>query len=136
MIKLFAPILPYITEELYQLLYSSNFKSIHSKGVWPQVSDTRFDNIAEDQCENLLEILDLVRKIKAQDSLSIKAPIHCIEISGTVLPNNLVSDLKDVTSSNKIKHVQSLTSISQNLCFKSIQINVIYDETTYKTNKV
>ena len=48
---------------------------------------------------------------------------------GNKLPDNLISDLKDVTSSNKIEHVQNLTSTTQNLQGKNVQINVMYNGT-------
>jgi len=74
----------------------------------------------------LLEILELVRKIKAQDNLSIKSPISYIEIEGIMLPDNLISDLKNVTSAKEILYVEQLTSQNQNLQGKNLQINVVY----------
>ena len=91
--------------------------------------NAKFTDLQEESCENLLEILELVRKIKAQDNLSIKSPIDYIEVVGNKLPDNLISDLKDVTSSNKIEHVQNLTSTAQNLQGKNVQINVMYNGT-------
>ena len=128
LLQLFAPILPHITEELFQILYTNNFQSIHLKGSWPNIANVKFTDIDEGSCENLLEILELVRKIKAQDNLSIKAPIDHIEVVGTTLPANLISDLKDVTSTNKILYVQNLTSTTQNLQGKNVQINVVYSK--------
>ena len=132
LLQLFAPILPHITEELFQILYNNNSQSIHSRGSWPQIVNAKFTDVQEDKCEHLLEILNLVRKIKAQDNLSVKAPIDYIELSGTILSDNLISDLKDVTSSNKILYVQSLTSTAQNLQSKNVQIHVVYSANIQK----
>jgi valyl-tRNA synthetase len=93
MLKLFAPFMPYITEEIYQLLYSR--ESVHMRHSWP-VLDVYFDNFNPAESERLVAVLELVRKVKAQDNLSIKAPIKYIEIEGGILAENLISDLKNV----------------------------------------
>ncbi|MFV9890247.1 valine--tRNA ligase, partial [Rickettsia conorii] len=70
LLKLFAPFMPHITEELYQILYSEN--SIHVKGSWVNYSDLNYEIDAKG-AEGLLEILDIIRKFKAEKNLSIKA---------------------------------------------------------------
>ena len=127
LLQLFAPILPHITEELFHILYAKdNSESIHMRGSWPNIREAKFTDIDETKSEDLLEILELVRKIKAQDNLSIKSPISYIEIEGIKLPDNLISDLKNVTSAKEILYVEQLTSQNQNLQGKNLQINVVY----------
>jgi len=127
LLQLFAPILPHITEELFHILYAKdNSESIHMRGSWPNVREAKFTDIDETKSEDLLEVLELVRKIKAQDNLSIKSPISYIEIEGIMLPDNLISDLKNVTSAKEILYVEQLTSQNQNLQGKNLQINVVY----------
>ena len=127
LLQLFAPILPHITEELFHILYAKdNSESIHMRGSWPNVREAKFTDIDETKSEDLLEVLELVRKIKAQDNLSIKSPISYIEIKGIMLPDNLISDLKNVTSAKEILYVEQLTSQNQNLQGKNLQINVVY----------
>ncbi|MFV9897709.1 valine--tRNA ligase, partial [Rickettsia conorii] len=94
LLKLFAPFMPHITEELYQILYSEN--SIHVKGSWVNYSDLNYEIDAKG-AEGLLEILDIIRKFKAEKNLSIKAPIKLLEVSGIVLSAELAEDLKNVT---------------------------------------
>ncbi len=127
LLQLFAPIVPHITEELFHILYAKdNSESIHMRGSWPNIREAKFTDIDETKSEDLLEILELVRKIKAQDNLSIKSPISYIEIKGIKLPDNLISDLKNVTSAKEILYVEQLTSQNQNLQGKNLQINVVY----------
>jgi valyl-tRNA synthetase len=127
LLQLFAPILPHIAEELFHILYAKdNSESIHMRGSWPNVREAKFTDIDETKSEDLLEVLELVRKIKAQDNLSIKSPISYIEIEGIMLPDNLISDLKNVTSAKEILYVEQLTSQNQNLQGKNLQINVVY----------
>ena len=100
LLKLFAPFMPHITEELYQTLYSEN--SIHVKGNWINYDDLNYEIDAKG-VEGLLEILDIIRKFKAENNLSIKAPIKLLEVSGIVLSAELAEDLKNVTSTEKIQ---------------------------------
>jgi valyl-tRNA synthetase len=123
LLQLFAPFLPHITEEIYQILYSD--KSIHAKGNWP-VMDIKFSDISDAESKNLLSVLELVRKIKAQDNLSIKAPIEYIEVENGALSDALISDLKNVTSSADIRLVDKLSSDQQSLSDDSLRINVVY----------
>ena len=127
LLQLFAPVIPHITEELFHILYAKNYsESIHMRGSWPNVKEAKFTDIDETESEDLLEILELVRKVKAQDNLSIKVPISYIEIAGTKLPDNLTSDLKNVTAAKEIVYVEQLNSKNQGLKGKNLQINVVY----------
>jgi valyl-tRNA synthetase len=125
LLQLFAPFMPHITEEIYQILYSD--ESIHKRGNWPKL-DVEFASVKLSESENLLTILELVRKIKAQDNLSIKAPIEYIEVQGENLSDDLISDLKHVTSSAEIRVVDALSSDAQGLSENDISINVVYEK--------
>ncbi|AFC73415.1 valine--tRNA ligase [Rickettsia montanensis] len=112
LLKLFAPFMPHITEELYQILYSEN--SIHVKGSWVNYSDLNYEIDAKG-AEGLLEILDIVRKFKAEKNLSIKAPIKLLEVSGIVLSAELAEDLKNVTSAEEIQFEMKDDKIKVNI---------------------
>lgn len=129
LLRLFAPFLPHITEEIYQILYSdlAQGKSIHNRGNWPNLGNIHFDELKIKEAENLLTILELVRKMKAQDNLSIKAPIKLLEIEKIELLSDLIDDLKDVTSANEIRTVDTLSSTEQNLSQDGLAINVVLE---------
>ncbi|AEV92573.1 MAG: valine--tRNA ligase [Rickettsia slovaca] len=112
LLKLFAPFMPHITEELYQILYSEN--SIHVKGSWVNYSDLNYEINAKG-AEGLLEILDIVRKFKAEKNLSIKTPIKLLEVSGIVLSAELAEDLKNVTSAEEIQFEMKDDKIKVNI---------------------
>lgn len=114
LLRLFAPVLPHITEELYQAIYQKDV-SIHEQGGWPKldVKDLFSEAAgASKGAEYLIEILDLVRKSKAASGVSIKAPIQTLEIcfnseqGRDLLTNNLRIDLMNVTSSKEIVIVE------------------------------
>ncbi|APZ30372.1 valine--tRNA ligase [Rickettsia conorii] len=112
LLKLFAPFMPHITEELYQILYSEN--SIHVKGSWVNYSDLNYEIDAKG-AEGLLEILDIIRKFKAEKNLSIKAPIKLLEVSGIVLSAELAEEVKNVTSAEEIQFEMKDDKIKVNI---------------------
>jgi valyl-tRNA synthetase len=99
-----APIMPHITEEIYQLIYQDN-KSIHQQGIWPKI-DLGLNQELIKIGEEIVAILDIVKQFKAEKQISIKAPIEFIKIVNhglkTELLINAIDDLKDVTSTNNI----------------------------------
>lgn len=123
LLKLLAPFLPHITEEIWQILYST--KSIHSRGNWSQIKNFSFP-VDQIQPDRLIKVLDLVRKAKAEKNLSVKADIKVLEIIGEKLPNDLTIDLKNVTSSHKIEFVEEFSSTNQVLKNDEVVVNIIY----------
>lgn len=77
LLKLFAPILPFITEEIYQTLYKGD--SIHIRGNWPKPSNYNY-NVKDDYGKKCFEILKQVREFKSQKQISIKQMIEKIVI--------------------------------------------------------
>lgn len=125
LLKLLAPFLPHITEEIWQILYST--KSIHTRGNWPQIKNLSFP-VEQTQPDRLVRILDLVRKAKAEKNLSVKADIKLLEIIGEKLSDELIIDLKNVTSARTIEFVEQFSSTNQVLKNGDIVINVIYTQ--------
>jgi len=107
-LRLFAPFVPHITEELYQNLFPAK-NSIHSQHMWPKADDYFIDEAAEKSGIAAVQVLDDVRAIKAgrneeNKKVSIKWPINYIKISGKwkeqILP--VLEDVKSVTNSKEI----------------------------------
>jgi valyl-tRNA synthetase len=78
-LKLFAPFVPHITEELYQALYAGR-GSVHARGSWPQADAYPMDAEALAAGNLCLEWLETVRKHKSLANLSIKAPLEVIAV--------------------------------------------------------
>jgi len=105
-LKLFAPFMPYVTEELYQSLYlaSEKTKSIHLSS-WP----VAFEGIKTSSLkigDDFARIVSVVRKEKASKGKSLKEPLTLL-VCDTDL--SLVElDLKAVTQAQKITYGKEL----------------------------
>lgn len=104
LLRLFAPFIPHITDELYHIVFSST-DSIHSKNTWPKSDNLVCSESALSIGDDIIEILDLVRKEKAERQLSLKVAIEKIYIrsSDGTLPDAAISDLKNVTNAKSIE---------------------------------
>jgi valyl-tRNA synthetase len=74
-LRLFAPIMPYVTEELYSTLYPALAKkngSIHKRGLWPVAEEFLSDASVEAEGAAVVELLSAVRKAKTLANVSIK----------------------------------------------------------------
>jgi valyl-tRNA synthetase len=80
-ITLFAPILPYVTEEIYQGLFrqSEGCASIH-RSRWPEVDDSLIDPAAHDAGEALVAIANAVRRYKSERHLSLGAELPGLHV--------------------------------------------------------
>ncbi len=77
-LRLFAPILPHVTEEISGQLFSraaAPDRSIHARGNWPRPEDQFRDVTAETLGATGVNVLAAVRKLKANRNLSLKKPL-------------------------------------------------------------
>jgi valyl-tRNA synthetase len=81
-LKLLAPYLPYITEEIYQGLFRrwDTATSIH-RSAWPEAHPEWIDMEAEELGNTFLDVLRHVRRYKSEHGLSIGAELETLQIS-------------------------------------------------------
>ena len=101
-IRLFAPFIPHITEELYQGIFDKT-KSIHQRGNWP-----KFENYFEDQNLNIvgevmLQTIFNVRKFKSDNNLSMKVTVAKVIITSPVDIKAIISDLANVCNALEVE---------------------------------
>ncbi len=82
-LKLMAPITPYVTEEIYQA-YFKEFETKKSIHLTPWPGFTYPDVRAEALGDFVIQILTHVRKEKSTKNLSLKAPLKKIKILGKI----------------------------------------------------
>ncbi|MBT3720168.1 valine--tRNA ligase [archaeon] len=111
-LKLFAPIMPYITEEIYQLYFAKKDKSrsIHISN-WPSYNKNYVNEDSEKTGDLLVQILSHVRKFKSENSLSLKEELSLLIIKCNdderKLLETVILDLKSVTKSKDIEFGKS-----------------------------
>ena len=107
-LKLFAPIMPCITEEIYQEFFKDKEKSesIHVS-KWPETNFKKFTKQQEEldkKGTKFFEILGKVRQEKSKAQKSMKSEINLtIKKEDKLFLKNMLEDLKAVTNSKEIK---------------------------------
>ncbi|MEK6745525.1 MAG: valine--tRNA ligase [Pseudomonadota bacterium] len=102
-LRLFAPFVPHITEELYSHIFDDKYAklgSIHARGNWVKVSDYPFYEYSKEGWNGVLfteaqplydstirsgslavEVLNVIRKAKSEANVSIKFPVEEVHIA-------------------------------------------------------
>lgn len=105
LLRLFAPFIPHITEELYQIIFAPG-KSVHSRGNWPNAADYKRDEKSESEGNAAVAIMNAIRKFKSDGNVSIKFPIETLSIKalkGEAPGPSALEDLKNVANAGQIK---------------------------------
>lgn len=107
MLKMFAPILPHITEEIYMDYYAEkeNCKSLHISGYLNMGEEVDSTLIANG--ERIVDIVSGVRQFKSENKVSLKTFIQDITITSNI--NDFLRkaevDIKAVCSVNEIEYI-------------------------------
>lgn len=102
-ILLFAPILPYTTEYIFQAIFNKKSapQSIHISG-WPEVNQSFINALAKTNGKQLLDIAASVRRFKSDNNLSLRTEIKRLQLA-VLDVNNLQfwidaeEDIKSIT---------------------------------------
>jgi len=79
LLKLFAPFMPHLTEEIYATIFESS-TSIHAQGSWPRAEQIPYDKKTLTAGGYVEQILATIRKFKTEEKLSMKVEISSINI--------------------------------------------------------
>jgi valyl-tRNA synthetase len=111
-LKLFAPFVPFITEELYQAHYAQRdgAKSIHI-ARWPSPEVGWFDAEAQEQGDLAIAIIEAVRKEKSLKKLALATPVKVLSIHAPrhAQLEPLISAIRDVTNAERIELCEAPT---------------------------
>ncbi|GHO50020.1 valine--tRNA ligase [Ktedonospora formicarum] len=124
-LKLLAPYLPFITEEIYQGLFQATdgASSLHLTR-WPQAPAWWHDARAEEEGMALLEILRQVRRYKAEQGLSVGAEFEGLTIrASTMLAPILQCALIDLKSATRAREPR--VAPSEELSDLSFDITIV-----------
>ena len=117
-IKLFAPILPYITETLYQALFVpiEGEGSIHTSR-WPIANESLLSAMADAAGEALIEIATAVRRYKSESNISLGTELKRLQLATTdaSIARMLEDARADIMSVTRVRHVEVKESLDADL---------------------
>lgn len=134
LLKLFAPFLPDITEELNDLVFGQGGGSIHARGTWPlQERTAEFYNEVDEKSGHVaICMLNLARKFKSERKASLKEPLSWIRVTqgdGETLSilrccrADLLLDLQNATYADAI-HIGPLDASAAEGCAEPLSEKV------------
>ncbi|HTH99178.1 MAG TPA: valine--tRNA ligase [Stellaceae bacterium] len=108
-LRLIAPVMPHLTEELYAQHFPGRYAatgSVHARGQWPKLEDQLVDEAAERLGQAGVQLLMAVRKVKSERKVSIKTPIstlHLIGLTGDIgMLDPVLPDLRHTVAAEAI----------------------------------
>ncbi len=107
----YAPFIPFITEELYGILYSSHEKekSIHLT-AWPDFSDNKID--IPEEGEFLVEVVKEIRRLRTEKRINAMTKVDSIilDVNGDALKekiDNIWQELKCGSRTQELRYGQA-----------------------------
>jgi valyl-tRNA synthetase len=105
-LKLFAPFIPHITEEIFSGIFSDEFAkigSIHARGNWPKLASIPFSESYHNIGQAALDVIFEVRKFKSDNSLSMKTTVKKIVVSSKQDLSEIAEDLRNVCNAEEVE---------------------------------
>lgn len=105
-IKLFAPLTPFVTEEIYQRHFRQyeKAKSVHTS-EWPSKIKLKSSKSDSMIWNKMIEIISFARHEKSKAQKSVKAEIILtLPKNDAKILEKLIPDIKSVTSAKELKH--------------------------------
>ncbi|MDN5357631.1 MAG: valyl-tRNA synthetase [Candidatus Methanomethylophilaceae archaeon] len=120
-LKLMAPIMPHVTEELYQTIFRQfeGDASIHIAS-WPE--PILFDKVAEDTGDVLKDVVAAVRTWKSEKKMPLNAEIALLELIGpeSSILESARDDISETTKALKITIADSAELIEETVGVKPV----------------
>ena len=108
LVKLLAPLLPHVTEEIYLGLFSTDGRqdSIHTS-AWPEVDRSLVDPRAEEAGSALIAVATAVRRYKSEQNLPLGSELRTLQVAAEEpwLLEALEKALPDLTSITRAEEI-------------------------------
>ncbi len=104
-LKMMAPIMPHITEEIYQLYYApkEKKKSIHIAS-WPSLD--MIDEEAEKIGDVVVDVVEHARRAKSEKNVSLKTPVKQMFIKAKLTPEEFESVEEEIKAATKAEMIE------------------------------
>jgi valyl-tRNA synthetase len=106
-LRLFAPFLPYITEEIWSWSFRKN-KSIHLES-WPSCDDYKKESVKEEMVDTAILILSDIRSEKSKAQKNMKHPVKKVQVlCQSELRNEIEQCKADIMRAGSVEQFDSL----------------------------
>ena len=108
-LKLFAPFIPHICDEIYSTIFAEEFSktgSINARGNWPKLEEKFSNQKFHDIGEAALGVIFEVRKFKSDNNLSMKTTVKKIMVNCEKDLGEISEDLLNVCNAEEIEFVK------------------------------
>ena len=104
-LKMMAPVMPFITEEIYHMHYAQKekLKSIHNS-KWPDLK--MVDEKSEKLGDVLVSAVQNVRKTKAERNMSLKVPVKKLMIKAKITKSDFEKIKDDLSGATKAEDIE------------------------------
>jgi valyl-tRNA synthetase len=105
-LKLFAPFIPHICEEIFASIFAEEFAqigSIHARGNWVKSEKVPFSQKHHDIGQAALDAIFEVRKYKSDNNLSMKTTVANLAVTAPIDLSEISQDLANVCNAEKIE---------------------------------
>jgi valyl-tRNA synthetase len=105
LLKLFAPFIPVLCEEIYSCLFEEEFrakKSLHSRGNCARVAKITPNDDVLDVGQIVLNIVGDVRRYKSEKNISLREKLKKLTIHSTIGLESVLEDLENVCNTERI----------------------------------
>ena len=108
LLKIFAPIMPHITEDIFNRMYAKteNARSIHESG-WPKIEETLINHERDELGGIAIELISEIRKFKTARQMSLKAELSKMLIEcDEPMRAKIEKVAKHIMAAGKIKQIE------------------------------
>jgi len=108
-LKLFAPFIPHICDEIYSTIFAEEFAqkgSINARGNWPKLDEKLFNQNFHDVGEAALAVIFEVRKFKSEQNISMKTTVKKLVINSEQDLSAIAQDLANVCNAEVLEFVK------------------------------
>jgi valyl-tRNA synthetase len=113
-LKLFAPFIPHITEEIFATIFAeefAEFDSINARGIWPKAENITLNQEALEIGEEALKIIALVRKYKSEQNISMKVEIEKLQLNSKFNLEKIKEDLANVCNAKEVIFSEKISDL-------------------------
>lgn len=113
-LKLFAPFIPHICDEIYSTLFSEEFEkvgSINARGNWPRLDQNLFNQKFHEIGKAALNVIFEMRKFKSEQNISMKTTVKKLVINSEKDLLEIAEDLKNVCNAEELVFDSNIASL-------------------------